>query len=48
MMRKIPIVQKGQRICNKCGKIIINLPESFENKAIFSSISEYNTNEKEG
>jgi hypothetical protein len=47
MIKKVPSIQKGQRICDKCRKTIANLPESFGNEAVASSSLEYDINKKE-
>jgi hypothetical protein len=44
MIRKVLSVQKGQRVCDKCRKIIAGLPQSFGNEAVVSPSSEYDTN----
>jgi hypothetical protein len=33
VMKKVSDIQKGRRICDRCRKIIANLPESFQNGA---------------
>jgi hypothetical protein len=37
MIKEVPSIQKGQRICDKCRKNIANLPESFGNDTVVSS-----------
>lgn len=45
-MTKVPWIQKGQRIYDKCRKTIANLPKSFGNEAAVTSSSEYDINKK--
>jgi hypothetical protein len=45
--KKVPSIQKGQRIHDKCGKAVANLPKSFGNNAVAFSCSEYDINKKE-
>jgi hypothetical protein len=47
MIKRVPSIHKGKRICDKCRKTIANLPRSFENEAVVSSSSEYDMNRKE-
>jgi hypothetical protein len=46
MIKKVPCIQKGQRICDKCRKTIADLPESFGNEAVVPSSSEYHIRKK--
>jgi hypothetical protein len=46
IIKKVPDIQKGQRMCDKCRKTITNLPRSFGNGAVVSSSSEYDINKK--
>jgi hypothetical protein len=43
VIKKVPSIQKRERICDKCRKTIANLPKSL-GKAVVSSSSEYDIN----
>jgi hypothetical protein len=38
-IKKVPSIQKGQRVCDKCRKTIADLPKSFGNGAAEGKIS---------
>jgi hypothetical protein len=47
MKKIVPSIQKGQRIWDKCKKIIINLLQILGNETVVSSRSEYYTKKME-
>jgi hypothetical protein len=47
MVKYVPIIQKGQRISDKCRKTVLDLPTSFGNEAVVSSVSECGNKEED-